>query len=33
MGADVQTVFKNLKESSEREGNKQVFMFAMRMTR
>lgn len=25
--------FKHLKESSEKEGNKQFFMFAMRMTR
>lgn len=33
MRGDVQTVFKNLKESSEKEEHKQVFMFALRMTR
>lgn len=30
---DMQTVFKHLKESSEKGENKQVFMFAVRMTR
>lgn len=33
MRGDAQAVFKHLREISEKEENKQVFMFTMRMTR